>query len=239
MNYEEIEKVEKMSNWYMHDQLDFDKKLINFRYLTIKPFLKGPVGIELGPAEGIMTLLLINNFEFLTVVDASSRLLAQIPEMPNLVKIHSLFEEFETNQKFNTIIMEHILEHIEDPAKLLVKAKSWLAPDGNIVIGVPNGHSIHRLAAVKMELLNNPCELNERDISLGHRRVYTPNSLKKDIIAADLEIKKMGGVFFKPLSNQQIQEHWTEEMIDGFYELGKDFPEYAAEIFAVCQLNPQ
>jgi hypothetical protein len=46
----------------------------------------------------------------------------------------------------------------------------------------------------------------------------------------------MGGVFFKPLTNQQIQDHWTEEMIQGFYELGKDFPEYAAELYAVCEM---
>jgi hypothetical protein len=46
----------------------------------------------------------------------------------------------------------------------------------------------------------------------------------------------MGGVFFKPLSNQQIQEQWSEAMIQGFYELGKDFPSHAAELYAVCEL---
>jgi hypothetical protein len=44
----------------------------------------------------------------------------------------------------------------------------------------------------------------------------------------------MGGVFFKPLSNGQIEEHWSKEMIQGFYELGKDFPGLSAEIYAVC-----
>ena len=47
---------------------------------------------------------------------------------------------------------------------------------------------------------------------------------------------ELGGVFFKPLSNGQIQENWTEEMIQGFFELGKDFPEYAADIYAVCKI---
>jgi hypothetical protein len=46
----------------------------------------------------------------------------------------------------------------------------------------------------------------------------------------------MGGVYFKPLSNQQIQDHWDERMLEGFYELGKDFPENAADIFAICEL---
>ena len=51
-------------------------------------------------------------------------------------------------------------------------------------MGVPNGHSIHRLVAVKMGLLKDPCELNQRDKSLGHRRIYTPETLRKDIEAA-------------------------------------------------------
>jgi hypothetical protein len=42
-------------------------------------------------------------------------------------------------------------------------------------------------------------------------------------------------VFFKPVSNQQIQDTWTEKMMDGFYELGKDFPEHANELYAICE----
>jgi hydroxymethylpyrimidine pyrophosphatase-like HAD family hydrolase len=87
-----------------------------------------------------------------------------------------------------------------------------------------------------MGLLKHPCELNERDHALGHRRVYTPETFRQDLEASGLCIAEMGGVFFKPVSNQQIQENWNQEMIEGFYELGKDFPEYAAELYAVCEL---
>ena len=104
------------------------------------------------------------------------------------------------------------------------------------MIGVPNGHSIHRLVAVKMNLLDHPCQQNDRDKALGHRRVYTQETLKQHIDEAGLTFLDMDGVFFKPLSNAQIQEQWTPEMINGFYELGKDMPEYAAELLAVCSL---
>lgn len=101
-------------------------------------------------------------------------------------------------------------------------------------LGVPIGHSIHRLVAVKMGLLNDPCQLNSRDHALGHRRVYTPQTFRADIEKSGLKVQESGGVYFKPLSNRQIQENWSEEMIRGFYELGKDFPEFAAEIYVVC-----
>ena len=57
-----------------------------------------------------------------------------------------------------------------------------------------------------------------------------------DIETAGLKIIQTGGVFFKPLSNQQIEQNWTEEMIQGFYELGKDFQENAAELYAICSM---
>jgi len=233
---DESKRVESVSDWYLQEQNDFDKRLIGFRHKTLKPFLIGPEGLELGPAEGQMTQFLKDDFLRLTVVDGASTLLNQIPDYSNVTKIHSLFENFEPDRLFNTIVMEHILEHIDSPVDLLKRAATWLAPGGRILAGVPNGNSIHRLAAVKMGLLKHQCELNTRDIAQGHRRVYTHNSFKLDIETSGLSVVEMGGVFFKPLSNQQIQDNWTEDMIIGFYELGKDFKEYAADIYAVCAL---
>ena len=236
MSGNEHERVESLSDWYLKEQLDFDKRLIRFRYETIKSKLVGKIGLELGPAEGEMTQFLLNDFESLTIVEGSSDLLAQIPDRGNLVKIHALFEEFQPQQPFDSIILEHVLEHVDDPVGLLERVKNWLAPQGRLFLGVPNGNSIHRLVAVKMGLLDNPCQLNLRDHALGHRRVYTPQTFSADIEKSGLKVLEIGGVYFKPLSNMQIQENWSEEMIQGFYELGKDFPELAAEIYAVCSV---
>lgn len=231
----ELQRVGSLSDWYLKEQLDFDKRLIRYRYETIKPKLVGKRGLELGPAEGEMTQFLVSDFEQLTIVEGSSELLAQIPERTNLIKVHALFEEFEPKEAFDSIILEHVLEHVDDPVALLTRVREWLAPNGKLFLGVPNGNSIHRLVAVKMGMLENPCQLNPRDHALGHRRVYTPKTFRVDIEESGLSVLEMGGVYFKPLSNGQIQENWTEEMIQGFYELGKDFPEFAAEIYAVCQ----
>jgi hypothetical protein len=57
--------------WYFDGQLDFDRKLIYYRYKTLKPYIKGPIGLELGSAEGEMTQYLIEDFEYLTSVDGS------------------------------------------------------------------------------------------------------------------------------------------------------------------------
>ena len=230
----EKERVEEVSSWYLDGQLDFDKRLIGFRYRTLKPFFYGSTALELGPAEGQMTNYLINDFSKLTIVDAASKLLDLIPNHPNLIKINSLFENYEPQEKFDTIFLEHILEHIEYPVSLLNRVKDWLSPKGKILIGVPNANSFHRLVACKMGMLKNPYDLNERDLAQGHRRVYTAQTFKDDLDAANLNINYIGGCFFKPLSNSQIQSNWSEDMINGFFELGKDFQYNAADIYAIC-----
>lgn len=233
----ESKRVGNLSDWYLNQQLDFDKKLIGFRYKTIQPKFVGEHALEMGSAEGEMTQFIKNDFKSLTIIEGAKELLDKIPNEANICKVHSLFEDYQPEKKFDTIIMEHILEHVESPDVLLKKVKTWLAPNGRLFIGVPNGNSIHRLVAVKMGLLTNSCELNERDHAVGHRRVYTSNTLREVITNCGLNIVEMGGVFFKPLSNQQIQDNWSEDMKQGFYQLGKDFPEHAAELFAVCDNN--
>ena len=55
--------------------------------------------------------------------------------------------------------MEHILEHVDNPIDIMIRAKEWLSDNGVMILGVPNALSIHRLVAVKMGLLKAPNEL--------------------------------------------------------------------------------
>jgi len=231
---DEQKRLDHIASWYLGEQLDFDRRMVRFRYEALRPHLKGASALELGSAEGEMTRLLLPHFEHLVIVDAAGDLLDHVADSPRLTKVRSLFEAFEPDERFDTVVMEHVLEHVADPVALLQKARSWLAPDGRILVGVPNAHSIHRLAAVKMGLLSNPAQLNARDLQVGHRRVYDPETLCTQIKSAGLTLLERGGVFFKPVSNQQMEEQWSEEMIEGFHKLGRDFPDYAAEIYAVC-----
>ena len=224
-----------LSSWYFDQQLPFDKKLIKFRYLSIKPHFEGTSLLEMGPAEGVMTQLLCKDFKEIHVVDGSKHLLDLIPQISNVTRFHSFFEEFVPPIKYNTIIMEHVLEHIEYPQRVLSRVKTWLRnKNSKLIVGVPNAKSIHRMVAVKMGLLSSEYELNERDKSLGHYRVYDMATLKEQIEAAGFKVVYEGGVFLKPLSNKQIEDGWTEEMIMGFFELGKDFIDHSAEIFIVA-----
>lgn len=239
MSTEESNRIERAAEWYAAEQLELDKRLLIRRYAASKPYFVGSSCLELGPAEGLMTARLVSDFSAVTVVDGSAVLLSQIPDRENLIKIHSLFEDFKPAAAFDTVIVDHVLEHVEHPVQLIRSALDWVAPGGRLIVGVPNANSIHRLAAVKLGMLRHQTSLNERDLALGHRRVYTSESLSSDLNSAGAEILHLGGVFLKVLSNRQLQNQWTPELIDAFMDLGTDYPEISAEIFAICVPSAQ
>jgi SAM-dependent methyltransferase len=227
-------KVDESASFYKKSFLSFDYKLAELNFRTLKPYFKGDLALELGPASGYMTKSLVQEFKELHLLEGSEELLNSIPPYPNVIKHLSLFEDYETAVKYDTIVMSHVLEHIADPVYVLKKIHVWLDDEGVFIVSVPNAKSIHRMVAVQMGLLKSEYELNSRDAELGHYRVYDLDLLKQHLGEAGFVVKETGGIFFKPLSNSQIENSWTAEMIEGFYNVGKRFPESCAEIFVTC-----
>lgn len=223
--------------FYADKILQIDYQLTHFCYLAAKPFFKGKNCLELGPSSGYMTKNLIQDFERVVAVEGAADLVAKIPDASNLVKVCSLFEEFNTGEKFDTIVFNHVLEHIADPVPLLKRISGWLAPGGHFIVGVPNARSFHRMVAVKMGLLESIYTLNERDHQLGHQRVYDMDLLKDHITQGGFSIAHETGIFLKFLANGQIEQWFSQDMIQAFYELGKDYPELCAEIMVVATKN--
>ena len=228
------QKIDDSANFYKDSFLNFDFKLGEYNFRTFKPYLKGNLGLELGPASGYMTKELVKEFKTLHLVEGSKELLAEIPSYKNVVKYHSLFEEFSTEYKYDTIIMGHVLEHIVNPVEVCARIYDWLTDEGVFLVSVPNAKSIHRMVAKEMGILKSEYELSARDHKLGHYRVYDMDLLKLHLTDAGFKIKESGGIFLKPLTNSQIEKNWDAEMIEGFYKAGKYFPEHCAEIFVVC-----
>jgi 2-polyprenyl-3-methyl-5-hydroxy-6-metoxy-1,4-benzoquinol methylase len=204
-------------------------------YLEAKKFVTGKV-LELGPAEGVMTSEMIADGIEPELVEGSKTLAEKLSaKFPKLTIHTSLFENYESHSFFDTIIMGHVLEHVEDPIAILLKYKSFLTNNGVIWASVPNANSIHRQAAVQMGLLNNVKDLNEADVRHGHRRVFTPEEFRQVFKAAGYEILEFSGYWLKPLSNVQIEANWTPEMVVAFCKLGRNYPEIAGEMYIVAR----
>lgn len=191
--------------------------------------------LELGPAEGLMTELLAATRRPLTVVEGSGPFCDSLRQrFPQARVVHALFEQFAPEQRFDNILLGHVLEHVEDPVGILRRVAQWLAPGGRIFAAVPNARSLHRQAAVLMGLLPAEDALNAMDLHHGHRRVFNPESFRNSFQQAGLAIAIFGGYWLKPVSNGQIEQSWTPAMLDAFMALGERYPDIAAEIYVIA-----
>jgi 2-polyprenyl-3-methyl-5-hydroxy-6-metoxy-1,4-benzoquinol methylase len=228
-------RLEEIAGWYSSRDWGFYTRLIHYTYRSIKPFLHGADGMEMGSADGEMTKFLREDFDRLHVLDASEDFVETAKSSgDNVSGSVGLFEEFETDLRFDTIVASHVLEHLVDPVLVVRRAREWLAPAGRLIVVVPNADSLHRRLGVKLGLLPATDALNEQDVGIHHRRVYRRETLEADLVAAGLEVTDRGGVFLKTLSNAQMQE-FGDAVVEGFYELGKDFPDLCSEIYAVAR----
>jgi len=227
------------------DKLNFSTKtgfnsiLIKLRYNEYKKYFKGNNCLEFGCADGEGTKILLHYFDRVVGVDGSKDLINKISHEIRDKRaefIESYFEKFRTKEKFDFIILGHVLEHVDNPVAVIKSAKKCLKESGKMLIDVPNALSVHRQIGKLMGMLPTEYSLNETDISIGHQRVYAWKTLRRDIKKAGLKIVKEGGLFFKPFSNQQMSDLLDENGIIAFNELGKKYPEIAAEIFVICKL---
>jgi 2-polyprenyl-3-methyl-5-hydroxy-6-metoxy-1,4-benzoquinol methylase len=212
-------------------------KVLSERY-SLKKILelcKGGSILELGCGEGLITHRLVDHFEKIVAVDGSDVCIEKAKrkidktKMEKVTFIVSLFEEFETDEKFDNIVLSHVLEHVVDPVYILKKAKNWIKKGGSIIIIVPNASSLHRRIGMNMGLIKSLDELGEHDRIAGHRRYYNIKKLKEDVFKAGLKIDDVSGILLKPLPNNQMM-NLSLEVTDAFFEIGKELPEYCAEI---------
>ena len=87
---------------------------------------------------------------------------------------------------------------------------------------------------VVMGLLDNEHTLNAVDLHHGHRRVYDPDTLRRDFDAAGFRIEASGGYWIKPVANSQLEANWSPDMIEAAMVVGERYPDIAAEIYVVA-----
>lgn len=223
---------------------------------TCLEYARGSSLLDMPCGDGVLTAMLAPSFARVVGIDASSKHLELAKQTLPEVEFHeALIEEFETPERFTTITMLNILEHVVDPISVLKKAASLLDDDGVLLVHVPNANAINRRLAVLMGTLTDCEELSPFDIQVvGHRRSYTLKTLSADIAAAGLKVTDTGGVMYKSLSTPQMDwflknglweeggfgwgrigaddKDWRAEFCRASYELGKQHPEDCNIIFA-------
>jgi 2-polyprenyl-3-methyl-5-hydroxy-6-metoxy-1,4-benzoquinol methylase len=236
--------LEAISDWYSSHQ-GIHARVLELEWGHLEPLCRGTSCLELGSADGGLTVHMLDRFARLLSIDGSAeacrRLEARYGQRPELEVRHGFFESVEIDERFETIILDHVLEHLADPGVTLKRARRWLSDGGCLIVTVPNADSLHRLLGVKLGMIPSPHSLNELDQKLGHHRVYDPASLAAELTRAGWKVVASGGMFLKLFSNGQMEAMLAsgvigQEQLQGLSTLATDFPDHASEIYAVAEL---
>lgn len=262
MNIPELEKkmVEDLTYARSTQFNNYNSILGYYQVMSCLEHAREDTALDLACGDGLVTSMLKPYFKRIVGVDASGKLVKSArKKVPDVEFVESLIEEYETEEKFDTVFMLNILEHVFDPASVLKKATSFLKKNGVLIVHVPNAEAVNRKIAVIMGTLERCGELSPYDIDvLGHRRSYTITSLRDDIEGAGLRVLKTGGIFYKMLSTPQMdwflknglweeggfgwgrvskknKKDWKTEFCRACYEFGKSRPEDCNIIYACIE----
>jgi SAM-dependent methyltransferase len=217
---------------------DFDNEILLTWYpKRIMALSEGAASIlELGLGHGFTTNLFAQVFNRHVVLDGSAAVIENFKKRYPDCKaeiVETFFEDFQTSERFDIVVMGFILEHVDDPKLILKRFRQFLKPGGKMYVAVPNAEVMNRRLGHLAGLLPDMQSLSENDILLGHKRYYTVETLKQDILASDYEIEKMEGIYLKPLTTKQILSlNLDKKIIDSLCELAIDYPELSCGILA-------
>lgn len=199
--------------------------------------------LELGSYKGNFTKRFIELFDDITCVEASGDAIEIArQELGDKIKfVHSLFEKAELPEKYDNIVLTHVLEHIDDPIGLMKRINDkWLSAKGRFFLVCPNANAPSRQIAVKMGLITHNSAITPAEKKHGHRITYTLDTLERDAKAAGLKVVHRSGIFFKALANFQWDrllntDIISKEYLEGCYELGQIYPDLCSSIFLMCE----
>lgn len=189
--------------------------------------------LAMGYGDGVQAKILYDGCKKLTIVEGSKLLTERASvNLKEANCIYALFEEFEPKEKFDVVIATFVFEHVDNPVELLRKMKNWINEDGKIIIVVPNKESIHRKLAVLMGVQPELDTLSERDINVGHQRVYSFSTLEQDVTAAGFKVDMKYGFTLKSLPNSMML-NFPETLIRALNEITPEIPMHLLANIAV------
>lgn len=220
-------------------QYDFDNEiLLNWYPKRVLNFANGAGSLlELGLGHGYTTNIFSKHFNKHVVLEGSKAVIdnfhKKYPDCRAKI-IETYFEDFELDEKFDVIVLGFILEHVDNPRKILTQFKRFLNDkDGKMFVSVPNAEVLNRRLGHLAGILPNMQELSENDLILGHQRYYTVKTLAEDINNSGYEIVRMEGIYLKPFTTKQIISlDLDKKVIDALCVTGVDYPELSCGILA-------
>jgi 2-polyprenyl-3-methyl-5-hydroxy-6-metoxy-1,4-benzoquinol methylase len=147
-DHEDVEFITQVENnevefWSVpnlfHKYDSIFKGFFNQRLERIKKYNNGNKYFDLGAGYGFWQQFLMDEGNICDSIEPDNSCYKYAKEEFHIANItHTRFEEYQTNNKYNAITMIDVLEHLNEPKKMLYKTREMLEENGVIYIQVPN-----------------------------------------------------------------------------------------------------
>jgi len=143
---------------------------------------------------------------------------------------------------FDMVLLSGLLHEVSEPDRLLGAARRLCRSNTMLHVNVPSALSFHRRLGQAAGFLSNLEEISERAVQLQQKRSYSPAALRAAIEESGFRVCQEGGYFFKPFTHKQMSRWMGEEksrdrIEQGLFELGKQFPDLASEIYCEAKIE--
>ncbi len=149
----------------------YEKIVIRREIKAVRKFIStpNPHVLDIGCGTGWTTSIWQKNGFIVTGLEPSQSRSDIARKTYGISIVHDHIEHFKPSEKFDVIIMRHLLEHIENPVFTLIAVKSFLKPNGISLIIIPNINCIGRYIFKE----------NWEWVLPWHLHFYTPRTLRR------------------------------------------------------------
>jgi hypothetical protein len=196
--------------------------------------------LDVGCADGsLWGELMYDDTKFIVDgVDVDQEMLEQAKETGKYRELHFDISTVDVGS-YDHVICLGVLEHVEeywDFAEVLSEAKY-------LTLTVPNAWSPHRMLGFHKGMIKNLDDLDESDLSIGHKRVFDPELWQSFLtifkMHYNFDVLETGSLGFKPLTSGQLSEH--TDLFGALDKVGMDLELcgpgtiHGAELYAVLK----
>jgi 2-polyprenyl-3-methyl-5-hydroxy-6-metoxy-1,4-benzoquinol methylase len=143
-----MDTYKRFTNYKKHYQKSMVKSGVLFPphvYKKIVELMRGSI-LDIGTASGKKLRLLIqgsnfNSIKKVTAIDPSplyKKATVLFKDNNKVTVLYKSLEDFNDKEKFDIILMFEVLEHLENPNKIIKKIKHLLKDDGVFIASTPN-----------------------------------------------------------------------------------------------------
>lgn len=241
----EIETLETIAGHYDVSK-DFDLHNTMLATRIILPFCADKTVVEIGCATGEMTAELVKVANELTVIEPSRKYCDLVSEKlkkdgnESLRLVNAFLSDFAEDKKYDVIVLAGLLHHLEAPSDFLMDLKRLLHDESVVLATVPNMTSLHRRIGVRAGLLADMYDTTLRNDLFNQYGRFDLERFEGLFRLNGYNVRESYGYMLKPFNSSQMMSlYLAPPIIDALFDLGREFPELASQLFICAVLSEE